>query len=366
MFSKDNCPTIADLRSDDLIRIARISQTPSVLAMPSTNNPDKKMVGTMKDTDTPPDFRRADSALWAANICVPYVLMTAAHNEEEHVEATIKSVLAQSVLPRMWIIVSDSSTDLTDTIVEDYARRYDFIRFLRVTRPPGRSFRSKAMALQAGCRLLDGVHYESIGNIDADVTIGSDYFVSLIDHLQRHPSVGLAGGYIYERRAGQFRNRRSNRTYSISHAAQLLRRECFDAIGGYAVLRYGGEDWYAQTLAKMKGWQVQAIPALQILHHRNTGAGTNLLRDRFRLGRLDYSFGTGGLFEILKCAARLPEEPLVLGAVARFAGFCWSSICGEARPVSDAFIEFLRSEQKAKVSALFRGGTPQRYVGERT
>ncbi len=58
-----------------------------------------------------------------------YVLMTAAHNEESYIEKTITSVLAQTMLPKQWVIVSDGSTDRTDAIVESYAKENTLISF---------------------------------------------------------------------------------------------------------------------------------------------------------------------------------------------------------------------------------------------
>jgi len=81
--------------------------------------------------------------------------MTAAHNEEAFIEKTIKSVLAQTELPKRWAIVSDGSIDNTDQIVESYARQYEFICFPKLTKPAGRNFGSKGIALQSGCKLLD-------------------------------------------------------------------------------------------------------------------------------------------------------------------------------------------------------------------
>jgi len=282
-----------------------------------------------------------------------YVLMTAAYNEEANLEGTIRSVLSQTRLPERWLIISDGSTDRTDDIITKYASQYPFIRFLRVVRAPGHSFASKVVALKEGIRLLENVPHDFIGNIDADVTVEPSYFEDLITRLKESPRLGLVSGFVYEEKAGQFRNRSSNRTGSVPHAAQLVRRECYEAIGGYAVLKYGGEDWYAQISAGMKGWSVEAIPELRIFHRRHTGAGRNLLGHRFRLGRLDYSFGSDPLFEVLKCLQRIPESPFFLGGITRLAGFTWSCLCGEQRPVSDEFTTFLRSEQRLKVSALF-------------
>lgn len=284
-----------------------------------------------------------------------YVLMTAARNEEKFIEKTIASVLAQTVLPRRWVIVSDGSTDNTNQIVEGYARQHEFIRFLKLTRPAGRSFGSKGIALQEGCKLLDGILFEFIGNIDADVAVEPSYFDVLMGHFERDPRLGMTAGFVYEEQNGEFRSRAANRVDSVPHAAQLVRRACYEAIGGYSVFEHGGEDWYAQQCAKMNGWHAKAIPALKLFHERPTGAATNLLRHQFRLGRLDYSFGSDPLFEFLKCALRVSEKPRLLGCVTRFLGFVWSGISREKRPVSREFIAFLRKEQRAKVLGIFHG-----------
>ena len=61
----------------------------------------------------------------------PYVLITPARNEERHIENTIRSVIAQTVLPEKWVIVSDASTDKTDEIALRYAHQFNFIKLIR-------------------------------------------------------------------------------------------------------------------------------------------------------------------------------------------------------------------------------------------
>ncbi len=284
-----------------------------------------------------------------------YVLMTAAHNEEALIEKTIASVLSQTVPPERWVIVSDGSTDKTDEIVERCAKQHEFICFVKLVRSTGHNFGSKGIALQRGCQLLEGLSFEFIGNLDADVAIEPSYFGTLMEHFEGNPQLGIAAGFIYEEQDGKFRSRAANRTDSVPHAAQLVRRRCYEAIGGYSTFKYGGEDWYAQQCAKMNGWRVEAIPTLPVFHGRHTGAANNLLRHQFRLGRLDYSFGSGPIFEFLKCTLRISERPYLLGSVARFLGFAWSGIHLEKRPVSKEFVDFLRKEQSAKVLDTLRG-----------
>ncbi len=136
---------------------------------------DSKTFSSTRENDSPYD-RNSSSA-------GAYVLMTAAYNEEENIEQTILSVLSQTILPKRWVIVSDGSVDKTDAIVQSYETKYEFIRFVRVTRAPGRSFASKIVALQNGSALLEDVEYDFIGNVDADISVGPSYFEDLIAHI---------------------------------------------------------------------------------------------------------------------------------------------------------------------------------------
>jgi hypothetical protein len=161
--------------------------------------------------------------------------------------------------------------------------------------------------------------------------------------------LGISGGMIYEKRGGEFKSRLSNSVTSVAHAAQLVRRECYRAIGGYRALKYGGEDWCAEVSARMRGWRVEATPNLKVLHHRPTGAVDRPLRHCFREGKMDFSVGSHPLFEVFKCARRIPERPAVIGALLRFIGFWSGYTTNEPRLVSPEFVSFLRHEQKRRL-----------------
>jgi len=281
-----------------------------------------------------------------------YVLMTAAYNEECTIENTLHSITHQTVLPEKWIIVSDGSSDGTDKIIQRYARQWNFIAYGRIERHPGRSFGSKVRALRSGSRLLAGTRYEFIGNLDADVTVEPSYFEDLMIRFLRDPQLGLAAGFVREQDRGEFRNRSTNRVYSVAHAAQLVRRECYEAFGGYAVLEYGGEDWHAQTSARMNGWTAKAFPEVPIFHHRRTGEAENPILHRFLQGKMDYSLGVDPLFQLLKCVDLSFERPRILGSIARIAGFLCCYICRNARAVPDEFVTFLRSEQRQRLADI--------------
>ncbi|RZU39960.1 glycosyltransferase [Edaphobacter modestus] len=278
-----------------------------------------------------------------------YVLMTAAHNEAKLIGATIETVLAQTALPSLWVIVSDRSTDDTDNIVKEYCAKHSFMRLIRLNKNSDRGTIAKVNALMAASNEILSCDHDYVGNLDADVSFDNEYFERLLSCFQLNPSLGIAGGLIYEKRGASFRPRVSNSISSVAHAAQLVRRQCYSEIGGYIALEYGGEDWYAEIRARSKGWHVRALPELKVMHHRVTGGADSLLRHRFREGKMDFSVGSHPAFELVKCARRFPEHPACVGTIARLAGFFSSYFNSELPLVPPEIVDFLRKEQMNKV-----------------
>lgn len=281
-----------------------------------------------------------------------YALVTAAYNEEAYIGKTIESVVAQTLAPQRWAIVSDGSTDRTDQIVQDYAARHPFVQLIQNRAKHARNFAAQVLAINIGCSYLQSRDYQFIGNVDADVTFEPNYFSRLLAKFDEDPQLGLAGGFICEEEKGEFKPRRTNSVRSVAHAVQMFRRRCFESIGGYVPLPYGGPDWHAEVMARMHGWHVEAFPHLRVLHHRPTGSADLFIRDRFRDGLMDYSLGTSPLFELARLARRIPSRPFALGALARFGGFCWGYCSGKSREVSEEFMTFLRNEEKQWLSSF--------------
>jgi hypothetical protein len=278
-----------------------------------------------------------------------YVIVTAAHNEEAFLELTIQSVLAQTVRPLRWVIVSDRSTDRTDSIAASYGRQHDFIRFLRLDHSLSRGTASKITALSEAIRQLGNCDYEFIANLDGDVSFDRDYFQSLLAYFDKDPVLGIAGGVVCEQRHGVFEPRIGNSLRSVAHAGQMVRRTCYDQIGGWLALEFGGEDWYAEVRARKSGWRVAAFSGQRLLHHRPTGGASPLLRHRFREGKMDHSVGSHPAFEIAKCARRVLEKPFLLGSVTRMSGFLWSYATRRPRAIDVETMRFLRREQLGRI-----------------
>jgi poly-beta-1,6-N-acetyl-D-glucosamine synthase len=287
----------------------------------------------------------------------PYVLFTAARNEEAHIEKTIRSVIAQTVVPTRWVIVSDGSVDRTDEIVKQYASTHDFIVLLRQSADQKRNYGAKARALKLAYEQLMNLEFDVVGNLDADVSFAPTYYEQALSKFDANERLGVVGAMRFDLRNGQFRRIRPARN-SAGGPTQLFRRKCYEEIGGYLPLRFGGLDTVAETMSRMRGWEVETFPDLEVYHYRPTGtAGGGQVRAKFRAGILAYSVGYHPFFEVARCVFRLFDEPPVIGSISLLAGYCWAALKRYERQVPDDFVSYLRSEQFARLwSVLLRKG----------
>ena len=283
-----------------------------------------------------------------------YVLVTAAHNEEAFIETTILSIVLQTLPPAEWVIVDDASTDRTAEIVRIYACEHSFIHLLRLPGGHPPDFAAQVHAINAGLNLLKATAYEFVGNVDADISFVPSYFERLLEKFRGNVNLGLAGGFLQEKEGARFKLRSGNTSGSVPHGIQFFRRECFQAVQGYAPFKYGAPDWHAEVCARMKGWHVRAFPDLKAFHHRSTGSVSGLVNYFYRSGLSAYSLGSDPLFEILKSLHRFKERPRIVGGLARLAGFATGYLQGEQREASHQFMEFLRQEQRERLFLVFR------------
>ena len=277
-----------------------------------------------------------------------YVLVTPARNERANIGSTLDSVIGQTVPPRAWVVVSDGSTDGTDQLVADYARRHHFVHLLRRERHGSTDFAAKVHAFNAGYAHLQAVEdleFDFVGNLDADVSFEPDYFARVLDAFARQPDLGVAGGIVLERIGSEFVAQHISLN-SVAGAVQMFRRQCFEAVSGFIPIPGGGEDATAQTLARMKGWTVATLPDLPVLHHgRVLGGARTVVQARFRRGVNNYIIGYHPLFQVASSLSRAVERPYVIGGLSALAGYCWAAARRPPRPVPADIVHFLRREQ---------------------
>src|SRR5262245_8604021 len=295
----------------------------------------------------------------AAPPCVPhggtgrvrYVLITPARNEAQFIESTITSVVKQTIRPALWVIVSDGSTDGTDDVVRRYAARHDWIAPVRRPERAERHFAGKVEAFNAGYAVLRDLPYEVIGNLDADISFGEDYFAFLMSRFADNPRLGVAGTLYWEGHG--LYDHRFNSQEDVNGGVQLFRRECFEAIGGYRPIRAGGIDLIAVLSARANGWQTRTFTDRVFLHHRKSGtAQPRALPGSLHRGRTDYLLGSHPAWEVLRAVYHMKNRPYVVGGVGILLGYFWAMLRRVERSIPDELVALRRSDQVRRLKGI--------------
>ncbi|MFZ0962476.1 MAG: glycosyltransferase family A protein [Terriglobia bacterium] len=298
-----------------------------------------------------------------------YVLITPARNEAQFIELTIESVVAQTRRPVKWVIVSDGSTDGTDSIVSKYATDHPWMELVRMPKRRERHFAGKVHAFHAGSARVAGLKYDVIGNLDADVSFEPEHFEFLIAKFTEDPRLGVVGAPFREG-THQYDYRFSN-IENVWGGCQLFRRECFEDIGGYVPVKGGGIDHIAVVSARMKGWRTRTFTEKVCLHHRLMGTAQHEgLAAWYRLGAKDYSLGNHPVWELFRMFYQMKKRPLIIGGLALGSGYAWSMVRSVERPVSNDLVAFIRREQmqrlKKFLASKFGGAKRNARVASRT
>ena len=286
-----------------------------------------------------------------------YVLITPAKDEAKFIGPLAESIVAQTVPPARWIVVSDGSTDGTDEIVQRYAQTHSFIQLVCIPSGQKRSFGSKALAFRRGCDALAGLEFTYIGNLDADMTLEPNYYERLMVAMENDSRLGIATGVCWDKTPTGFQQI----TISLNHAVgavQFFRRECFEEIGGYRPVSVGGMDSLAELTARMKGWQTQAFQELPVYHHKpvDSGSGRNARHICYRAGLTEYHIGTHPLFALVKALRRWRQKPVGLCVLFRVAAYAKLWLSGVRRDAPDELVAYVRTEQLGRLRGFWGRG----------
>jgi glycosyltransferase involved in cell wall biosynthesis len=281
-----------------------------------------------------------------------YVLISAVRNEERYLSQTITSVIAQTIRPVKWIIVSDNSTDATLEIASSFVIEYPFIEVVPHVNGGLPGFASKVHALQQAVKLLSEMEYDFIGVLDGDISLTVNYYELLLNRFFQNPKLGLAGGILFDVCNGQEFDRKSS-PWSVPGGIQFFRKQCFQDLGGFIPSKYGGEDTILEVLARMHSWEVHSFKDLKGWHWKTTGYTQGSLPVyAFNQGRRDYACGITLVFEIFKSYAHLHEKPFGLHVPLRIAGFIWSILRKDERLLPRSYIRYYRDEQMSRLRDL--------------
>jgi glycosyltransferase involved in cell wall biosynthesis len=195
------------------------------------------------------------------------VVMTV-FNGERFLRQAIDSVLSQTFSDFELIIINDGSTDGTASTLESYEKNDSRVRVYH------QENKGLIESLNRGCGLARGKY---IARMDADDVSVPDRLERQIGFLEKHEKVGLLGG-AFEGIDDQGRRvfldqlpledepiRAAFRSFSfpICHPAVMMRKQAFDATGGYRAQFLHGED-YDLFYRIIERWRVANLPEVVV------------------------------------------------------------------------------------------------------
>ncbi|MFT5295189.1 MAG: glycosyltransferase involved in cell wall biosynthesis [Colwellia sp.] len=283
-----------------------------------------------------------------------FILITPVHNEESLIGLVIDSVVEQTLQPIKWIIINDRSTDLTQPIIESYAKKYSWITVSTLSDNSLSSYYGrKTEVLLYGMELLAkcDIKYDYVGCLDADITLPSNYYESILGKFDLYPELGICSGVYMDLIDNQPRVVHRS-SISTPGAIQLFQKKCYEEIGGYIPMPFGGEDSIAEIMARQYGWKTRSYLEYSVIHHRpsGTGVGQSIYKARFYQGKADFGIGSHPIFMLAKTFSRgFSEKPLIIGSCCRFIGYMHSVLFFEKRSISHKTVSFLRKEQMQRL-----------------
>jgi len=287
---------------------------------------------------------------YEANMSSNYVIISPCRNEAEYVKNTLDSVVTQSVLPALWVIVDDGSTDDTPAILADYANRYDFIRIVTRENRGHRSVGPGVIeAFYSGLDIVELKQFDFLCKLDLDLIMPPRYFETLILRMQKTPRLGNCSGkpYFIDKLTGNLVSEGCGDENAIG-ASKFYRRECFEEIGGFVrQVMWDGLDGHR---CRQLGWIAMSWdePDIRFTHLRPMGSSQqNIITGRIRHGFGQYFMGTGFIYMLASAVFRMSKKPYIIGGMAMAWGYLKSWVTNVPRFDDKELCAFIRKYQWA-------------------
>lgn len=202
-----------------------------------------------------------------------FYIIIPAHNEENSIGLTLDSLAKQTLKPKQVVVVNDNSTDNTEDVVEGYAEKHFWIKLVNAKSSNQHLPGSKIInAFYKGFETLDD-NYDIICKFDADLIFPNNYLEKLSIHFKANEKLGMAAGFCYIEKNGDWILENLTRKDHIRGALKAYRKACFLEIG--KLKSSMGWDTVDELLAQYYGWKILTEETLHVKHLKPTGISYN-------------------------------------------------------------------------------------------
>ena len=278
-----------------------------------------------------------------------YILITPSKNEEENLPKLIESVVNQTIIPSLWVIVDDGSTDNSSSIIKDAMKKHGYIRSIRLKEGSRDLGIHYAYVCKQGfdyatkfCENND-INYNYVSLLDADIQLGKSYFEKLIKEFERNPKLGIASGDIYYQTDDGLCWEKTRRDLPRG-ANRIWRRICFEETEGFKIVH--SPDTVSNIKAKLRGWETKQFKDIISIQTRPTSSAEGLWKGYKIKGEGAYYLRCHPLHVLLKGLKYLLQPRFYL-SFAYFSGYL-SGFIQRKRRIEDEEIKNYFRKQRLK------------------
>ena len=273
-----------------------------------------------------------------------YAVITPCRNEAEYLQQTIDTMGAQSVLPTVWIIVDDGSTDETPAILDRAMKEHSFIRVVHRQDRGKRAVGPGVIeAFYDGLATINLDDYDYICKLDGDLILPQKYFEILMERMEADKLLGNLSGKTYIRTMNNKLVSERKGDENAIGPAKFYRVACFKDIGGFVrQISWDGIDGH---MCRMKGWIASSIDEedLRVVHLRPQGSSQKgIWTGRMRWGRGKYFMGSSLLYVSAASIYRAFEYPILIGGLGIFTGYIAAFFTRFPRFEDKEYLRFFR------------------------
>ncbi|WP_407281977.1 glycosyltransferase [Methanolobus sp. WCC1] len=220
-----------------------------------------------------------------------YFIVTPCKNEISNLPKLIDSIVSQSIVPKLWIVYDDGSTDGSSEILADFEQQYSWIKILKGEESRrDLSFhyaRIVNMALNKAMDICDecetSCQYASL--IDADMVLEKQFFEKLISRFEDNKNLGVASGsVVYD--FDDLSTLEKGRNDLPIGGLRMWRIECLRQSKGFPI-SYSA-DAVSNVLATLNGWDTRKYDDILGLQTRRTSSAEGMWKGYRVKGESDY------------------------------------------------------------------------------
>jgi len=298
-----------------------------------------------------------------------YMIITPVRNEEKSLPSLINSVLNQTFLPFIWVLVDNGSSDLTPEILKNLENDHEFVHIIKneyLNDAKGHFNFSKSVmkGYEHGLLIANSNDYnlEYIAKIDADIFLPRNYFEKLIKECNNNPKIGIASGKMYNLEYEKFNGLKEDERFVLADEIpayygdeipdeRIYRQNFLNEVGGFPISLYS-PDTILLAKARINGWIIKDFEELIFYHIIESTEVRKLWEKSEITGESKYYLNYHPLLLIGSALYMLPKKPFY-PAIAMIYGYIKSHITKKAKISDPRLREYYWKTRMKEVLSIF-------------